>query len=231
MSKANIFCIIVAGGRGTRMGTEIPKQFLLLGDQPVLMYSIRAFRTALPGIPIILALPEDQHKNWMELCQEYHFAEPHTLVAGGETRFQSVKNCLDTIPGSGFVAIHDGVRPLILPETIRHLFDEAAIHSNAIPVISPMDSLRWKSEKENHILDRNYVKIIQTPQVFELNKLKAAYVQSYEEAFTDDASVWENAGNAVHLAPGQETNIKITKPMDLMIAQSLLRLISPGETS
>ncbi|MCX6225004.1 MAG: 2-C-methyl-D-erythritol 4-phosphate cytidylyltransferase, partial [Bacteroidia bacterium] len=213
----------VAGGRGVRMGTDVPKQFLLLADKPVLMHCIEAFRMAYPDTRVVVVLPEGQQKTWMDLCNQYQFNEPHTLVTGGNTRYQSVKNALYTIAGPGLVAVHDGVRPLIHPETIRRLFDEAAIHSNAIPVISSKDSLRWDDEHGNRVIDRNLVKLIQTPQMFELNKLKAAYVQDYEDAFTDDATVWEKAGNLVHLVEGQADNIKITTKDDLVVAEALLQ--------
>lgn len=222
MSEANIFTIIVAGGLGTRMGTEVPKQYLLLAGKPVLMHSISAFRLAAPAIQIVVVLPEGHQETWKNLCEKHQFNEPHTLVVGGNTRYQSVRNGLAALDGPGLAAIHDGVRPLIRPETIRRLFAEAAIYSNAIPAISAKDSLRWVDDQGSRVIDRNCVKLIQTPQVFELNKLKAAYVQEYEDAFTDDATVWEKAGNPVHLTDGDETNIKITRPEDLAVAESLL---------
>ncbi|MFA6482984.1 MAG: 2-C-methyl-D-erythritol 4-phosphate cytidylyltransferase, partial [Bacteroidales bacterium] len=156
------------------------------------------------------------------LCLEYRFREPVTLITGGSTRYQSVKNGLSGLEGPGLVAVHDGVRPLIRPETIRTLFAEASAHSNAIPVISPKDSLRWADDQGNRVIDRNFVKLIQTPQVFELNKLKAAYVQEYESSFTDDATVWEKAGYTVHLAEGHPANLKITTPEDLILAEALM---------
>jgi 2-C-methyl-D-erythritol 4-phosphate cytidylyltransferase len=223
VSKAGQFCIIVAGGQGTRMGFEIPKQFLLLAGKPVLMYSMFAFRSAFSDIQIIVVLPEGQLDRWIDLCGSYQFDLPHSIVTGGNTRYQSVKNGLATIAGPGLVAVHDGVRPLIRPETIRYLFTEAKIHSNAVPVISPNDSLRWLGDQGNRVIDRKFVKIIQTPQVFELNKLKAAYVQEYEDTFTDDATVWEKAGYPVHLAEGQSFNIKITAPEDLIVAEALIQ--------
>jgi len=227
VSEANIFTIIVAGGLGTRICSDIPKQFLLLAGKPVLMYSISAFRLAAPAIQITVVLPEGQQDTWINLCEKHQFNEPHTLVVGGNTRYQSVRNGLAALNGPGLAAIHDGVRPLIWPETIRHLFAEAAIYSNAIPAISPKDSLRWFDDQGSRIIDRNFVKLIQTPQVFELNKLKAAYVQEYEDAFTDDATVWEKAGNPVHLTEGQESNIKITRQEDLLIAEALLSVSPP----
>ncbi|MFH0762163.1 MAG: 2-C-methyl-D-erythritol 4-phosphate cytidylyltransferase [Bacteroidota bacterium] len=219
MSKANLFAIIVAGGAGVRMRSEVPKQFLLLAGKPVLMHSILAFSKFDPGIAVIVVLPEDQYDNWHKLCIEHHFTEAHELAAGGVTRFHSVQNGLRGLEGDGLVAIHDGVRPLILPDTIARLFSEAAIHSNAIPVISPKDSLRWQDDRGNHVVDRTFIKIIQTPQVFQLNKLRQAYVQSYDRSFTDDATVWEKAGYPVYLAEGQTNNIKITTPEDLAYAE------------
>jgi 2-C-methyl-D-erythritol 4-phosphate cytidylyltransferase len=218
MSEADLFCVIVAGGLGVRMGTGTPKQFLLLAGKPMLMHSMTAFHQADPSVLITVVLPGNQQSAWENLCDQHQFNIPHTIVQGGNTRYQSVKNGLAVLPDCGFVAIHDGARPLIRPETIRYLFDEAFIHSNAVPAVSPKDSLRWSDHLGNRVMDRNLIKIIQTPQVFELNKLKAAYVQQYEEAFTDDATVWEQAGNSVYLADGQESNIKITRPEDLIIA-------------
>ena len=203
------------------MGTGIPKQFMLLSGKPMLMHAISAFFTADPAIPITVVLPDDQIDRWKQLCYDHHFAYPHALVTGGNTRFQSVKNGLSALPFDGLVAIHDGARPLILPETILRLFDEASQYTNAIPTVSSKDSLRWSDHQTNHVIDRDFIKIIQTPQVFELNKLREAYVQAFKDAFTDDATVWEEAGNVVHLTEGQESNIKITRPEDLIIAEAL----------
>lgn len=225
----NHYALIVAGGRGLRMGSEIPKQFLLLSGKPVLMHSILAFRKFEADIPVTVVLPEDQIEFWQDLCRKHRFAEAHDITSGGETRWHSVKNGLELIEGEGLVAIHDGVRPLIFPDVISRLFEEAAIHSNAIPAVTPTNSLRWQDEKGNRIIDRSFIKIIQTPQVFELNKLKKAYVHPYESSFTDDASVWEKAGYKVHLAQGQDTNIKITNPEDLPMAQALMATLNPDE--
>jgi 2-C-methyl-D-erythritol 4-phosphate cytidylyltransferase len=205
------------------MGTEVPKQFLLLAGKPVLMHTILAFRRTYPDMQIVVVLPADQLDTWTDLCLKYQFDVPLDVVIGGSNRYQSVKNGLDAIAGEGLVAIHDGVRPLIIPETIRHLFTEAETHSNAIPTLTPKDSVRWDFEQGNRVIDRNFVKLIQTPQVFQLNKLKAAYVQEYDEAFTDDATVWEKAGNKVYLADGQVDNIKITGPEDLFIAEAIMK--------
>jgi 2-C-methyl-D-erythritol 4-phosphate cytidylyltransferase len=204
------------------MGTSLPKQFLPLAGRPVLMHTIEAFRQAFTDISLILVLPADQLNTWSNLCQQHGFTDPCRVVTGGDTRYQSVKNGLTQLKGDGFVGIHDGVRPLIRPETIRFLFEEAKKHLCAIPVISPSDSLRWQDETGNRVINRDHVKIIQTPQVFELNKLKAAYVSDFDHSFTDDATVWENAGNQVYLTKGQTDNIKITGPDDLIMAEALL---------
>jgi 2-C-methyl-D-erythritol 4-phosphate cytidylyltransferase len=235
------YAIIVAGGRGVRMGSEVPKQFLMLGGRPVLMYCILAFREAVPGIPIFVVLPEDHVEGWKVLCEEIGFEERHAVVVGGSSRYESVKNALSVLDrgsvldgisvldgvsvldGAGYVAIHDGVRPLIHPETIRRLFEEAEMYSCAVPVLTPKDSVRWEDAEGNRVLDRNFVKLIQTPQVFELNKLRDAYVQEFEDSFTDDATVWEKAGGTVHLCEGQEGNIKITTRGDLEMVAVLMR--------
>jgi len=221
LAKMNACAIIVAGGSGVRMGTAVPKQFLLLAGRPVLMHSVEAFWRWDEGIRIVVVLPQEHIGYWRELCGKYGFAVPHEVAAGGGTRFESVRNGLRGVEGDGLAGIHDGVRPLILPETIDRLYREARIHGSAIPVIPPKDSIRWEDEAGNHVIDRTHVKLIQTPQVFELNKLRQAYVQPYDSSFTDDATVWEKAGYPVHLAEGQETNIKITTKEDLGIAEYL----------
>jgi 2-C-methyl-D-erythritol 4-phosphate cytidylyltransferase len=209
------------------MGNSVPKQFLLLAGRPVLMHTILAFRRFEAVIPVTVVLPQEHIEYWRELCAEHGFEEAHEVAAGGATRFESVRNGLRGLEGDGLVAIHDGVRPLIEPGTIKRLFADAAIHGSAIPVISPKDSLRWQDENGSHVIDRTFVKIIQTPQVFELNKLRQAYVQAYDRSFTDDATVWEKAGNKPYLAAGQETNIKITTPEDLEVAALLIDSATP----
>lgn len=223
VSTANKYAVIVAGGIGTRMGSDMPKQFLLLAGKPLLMHAISAFHQAGPDIRIVVVLPIEWIEKWRGLCQEYRFTETHSLIGGGETRFHSVRNGLNALEGPGLVAVHDGARPLIRPETILRLFDEAGLHSSAIPVVSPSDSLRWQDESGNRVIDRNFVKVIQTPQVFDLHKLKAAYVHEYENSFTDDATVWEKSGHAVHLTEGQTDNIKVTTADDLIFAEGILR--------
>jgi 2-C-methyl-D-erythritol 4-phosphate cytidylyltransferase len=223
MSEANHYVIVVAAGSGVRMGSAVPKQFLLLAGRPVLMHSIEAFWRWDKGIRIVVVLPQEHMDYWRELCREHGFEVPHEVAAGGGTRFESVRNGLRGLEGDGLAGIHDGVRPLITPVTIDRLYREAAIHGSAIPVVAPKDSIRWEDPSGNRVIDRTHVKLIQTPQVFELNKLRDAYVQPYDSSFTDDATVWEHAGNPVHLAQGQETNIKITTKEDLAVAETWLR--------
>lgn len=206
--------IIVAGGKGLRMESEIPKQFLELNGKPVLMHTIEAFFLFDEEIKLILVLPKGQFSFWDELCQKHHFTIPHQKVAGGSTRFESVKNGLEQAPDTGLIGVHDGVRPFIRPETITRIYNEAAKHGNAIPVIAPSESIRIVTENSNQIIDRASVRLIQTPQVFEAKALKEAYKIQYKESFTDDASVFEG-NNKIHLVEGQQGNIKITTPEDL----------------
>lgn len=207
--------LITAAGKGTRMGSDIPKQFIELKGKPILMHAVDAFIRFDPDIRIILVLPEDHFGYWDALCTKYKFSIDYQLVAGGVSRFESVKKGLALAPDSGYIAIHDGVRPFILPETIRHIFAAAKLYGNAIPAIEPTESIRMQNGPQNHVLDRSKVRLIQTPQVFEVKKLKAAYDCPFNLTFTDDASVYECAGHLIHLVDGQKDNIKITTMDDL----------------
>ena len=214
--------IIVAGGTGTRMNAGIPKQFLLLGGKPMLMHSIIAFIEAYPEISIILALPSDQFTAWKQLCEQHSFTIIHQVVAGGETRFQSVQNALKLIGDDGLVAIHDGARPMISVSLIRTTFITAVQLGNCIPVIPLNESVRQISGETNRSADRHAFRIVQTPQVFRSDVIKKAYSREFLESFTDDASVAESAGETIHLAEGDPLNIKITHPYDLAVAEMLL---------
>ena len=216
-----MWAIIVAGGSGSRMQTDVPKQFLELCGKPVLMHSISAFADACEKIQIIVVLPSLQIAYWQELCHRYTFALPHIVAEGGSTRFHSVRNGLSLLPGEGLVAIHDGVRPLVSRQTITGCFREAAIRGCAVPVLPVNDSVREVSESTNKMLDRSALRLIQTPQVFDITLLKKAYEQEYSPAFTDDASVFEKAGHAIHLTEGNVENIKITTPNDLLVAEAM----------
>jgi 2-C-methyl-D-erythritol 4-phosphate cytidylyltransferase len=221
----DLYAVIVAGGSGKRMGVETPKQFLELAGKPVLMHTIERFMQFSESIEIITVLPENQLRFWTELQKKYSFTIPHTLVSGGAHRFDSVRKGLSFVNAPGLVAIHDGVRPLVRVETIRRCFDAAGKYGNAIPVISPADSLRTVSARANKPINRLNVKIVQTPQVFDAALIKNAYRQKYDTSFTDDATVLEKAGTKIHMVDGNRENIKITNPEDLFIAQTLLPFI------
>ncbi|HVN58313.1 MAG TPA: 2-C-methyl-D-erythritol 4-phosphate cytidylyltransferase [Bacteroidales bacterium] len=221
----NLFVVIVAGGSGKRMGTETPKQFLELAGRPVLMHTIERFHKFSESIEIITVLPENQLRHWTAVQKKYDFKIPHTLVKGGDHRFSSVKHGLEFVSNKGLVAIHDGVRPLVRIETIKRCFEEAEKHGNAIPVISPADSLRYLEDHRNEPINRLNVKQVQTPQVFDAALIKKAYSQPYDESFTDDATVLEKTGVKIRLVEGNRENIKITNPEDLFIAQTLLPFI------
>ena len=216
------YTIITAAGRGLRFGSETPKQFMMLGGRPMLAYSMEAFRKAFPSIEIVLVLPEGHISLWEKTREEQGIDIEHRVVAGGDTRFQSVGNGLKAIGDEGIVAIHDGVRPLIRPDTIIKLFAAAAKKGNAIPYSIPADSVRLERKKANVIIDRNSIRLIQTPQVFDVSMLKKAYQQKEDTVFTDDASVFEKAGGEVHLVECPADNIKITRAEDLRIAEALI---------
>jgi len=218
------YVIIVAGGKGLRMGSDVPKQFLPVGGVPVLMRTISRFAEAVPGMGIILVLPESQHGYWDSLCREHSFAVSHTVVNGGDTRFASSRNGLMAIPADaqGLVGIHDGVRPFVSAEVIRRCYDAARSHGAAIPVMPVTDTLRLVSpDGGGHNVLRSDYRVVQTPQVFDIS-LARAFDRPYSESFTDDASVVEAAGHRVTMVEGNRENIKLTTPFDLKIAESLL---------
>jgi 2-C-methyl-D-erythritol 4-phosphate cytidylyltransferase len=221
----NLYALIVAGGTGTRMGTDIPKQFLELAGKPVLMHTIARFRAFDKSIKIITVLPENQLGLWEELQEKYSFSVSHTVVAGGSSRFFSVRNGLQEVEENGLVAIHDGVRPLVSIDTIKRCFSDAEKFGNAVPVISPSDSLRMITGQVNMPVNRHYLRIIQTPQVFDVKLIKKAYLQDFSPDFTDDAMLLEKTGESIHLVEGNRENIKITNPEDLAIAEALFHTI------
>lgn len=220
--KKNV--IIVAGGKGLRMGNDLPKQFIPIGGKPVLMRTIEAFYRFDPDINIILVLPVSHQDYWKSLCEEYDFSIEHTIANGGETRFHSVKNGLALV-ADGLVGVQDGVRPFGSVEMIKRCFDAAEEEFPAvIPVIDSTDSLREVvDENKSRIVDRSKIRLVQTPQVFDVNVLKKAYQTDFKETFTDDASVVEAMGVNVHLVKGEVTNIKITTPLDLKIGELIIR--------
>ena len=213
--------IIVAGGKGLRMGGEIPKQFLPICGKPVLMRTLEAFHAYDSAIHIVLVLPVSQQAYWKELCAEYHFALPHDVADGGETRFHSVLNGLAKIEGEGLVGVHDGVRPFVSQEVITRCYEEAAEKKAVIPVIGVVETVRHLVDDESVTVPRDQYKLVQTPQVFDLALLRKAYHQEYTDMFTDDASVVEALGEKVHLVEGNRENIKLTTPFDLKLAELL----------
>lgn len=217
------YAIIVAGGKGSRMGNKSPKQFLLLSGKPLLFYSVQAFYSYNPTIQIIVALHPDHLTDWRKICIEHDFYLSHRLVPGGETRYQSVKNALETITGEGFVAVHDAARPVVSKELIATTFREARKYLNAIPGIPVNETVRTIESGHPRLVDRNNLRIIQTPQVFETGLLKRAYQQEFQPSFTDDASLLEAQGTDLHLVEGDFRNIKITYPGDLEMAEACLR--------
>lgn len=213
--------IIVAGGKGLRMGGEISKQFLPVAGKPVLMRTIEAFHAYDPHMHIVLVLPESQQAYWKELCMRYDFGLPHDLACGGETRFHSVKNGLAGVEGEGLVGVHDGVRPFVAREVIARCYDEAARKKAVIPVTGVVETVRRISGEGSCTVPRDSYRLVQTPQVFDVALLRRAYTQTYTDAFTDDASVVEALGEPVHLVEGNRENIKITTPFDLKVAEAL----------
>jgi 2-C-methyl-D-erythritol 4-phosphate cytidylyltransferase len=216
------FAVIVAGGSGSRMGTEIPKQFLKLHGKPVLMYTIEVFRDFDADSEIIVVLPEHQIDFWKALCKRHSFDIKHQIVCGGKTRFHSVQNGLSKINDNGIVFIHDGVRPLVSPETLKRCADIAGKTGNAIPVLPINESLRKVDGQSNISVDRNQYFAVQTPQTFRSEQILKAFQQEYDPLFTDDASVAEKAGFEIHLVEGNRENIKITTPVDLIVSESIL---------
>jgi len=220
---SGITTIIVAGGRGLRMGEEVPKQFLPVGGRPVLMRTIDLFQAFDPAMSVVLVLPEDQFDYWKELCRQYHYEKKHQVVAGGKTRFESVKNGLKTVKSSDVVAIHDGVRPFVSIETIDRCFNAAQKHGAAIPVVEVVETIRKIERGGSEVVPRDDYRLVQTPQVFRTSLIKDAYDRGTASSFTDDASVAEAAGHEITLVEGNRENIKITSPFDLLVANALIK--------
>ncbi len=215
------YVVIVAGGKGLRMGGEVPKQFLPVGGLPVLMRTMLRFREYSPDLQIILVLPKAQQDYWQSLCRQYQFNVPYLLADGGQTRFHSVQNGLALIPddAQGVVGVHDGVRPFVSVDVIRRCFEGAREKRAVIPVIPVVETLRHVTEGTK---PRDEYRLVQTPQVFDIQLLKAANRQPYRDAFTDDASVVEAYGVMVTLVEGNRENIKITTPGDLNMAEAVI---------
>lgn len=211
--------IIVAGGKGERMNSDIPKQFLELHGKPVLMHTLEVFNRFDSSIQLILVLPGMQIEFWKELCLKHNFTLSHQIVSGGKTRFHSVKNGLEVVKIPALVAVHDGVRPLVSFETISRCFEAAEEFDAVVPVFDLVESIRQITETGSQSVDRNAYKLVQTPQVFDAELLKKAYTQEFSTVFTDDASVIEAIGTKVHLVEGNRENIKITTEFDFRISE------------
>jgi 2-C-methyl-D-erythritol 4-phosphate cytidylyltransferase len=228
------YIIIVAGGKGLRMGSDIPKQFLPIGGKPVLMRTLERFREYSDDIQIILVLPEAQQEYWHQLCDEYHFDVEYTLANGGQTRFHSVQNGLAKVPddAQGVVGVHDGVRPFPSIEVIKNCYETARTAKAVIPVIPVVETVRQLIDSDSQLsilnsqfsktVPRDQYRLVQTPQTFDIQLLKSANRQPYNDGFTDDASVVEAFGHKITLVEGNRENIKITTPYDLKIAEVLI---------
>jgi 2-C-methyl-D-erythritol 4-phosphate cytidylyltransferase len=221
-NKVDQIAIIVAGGSGKRMNTRIPKQFLLLDGDPVLMRSVRAFHQYNPEMQLIIVLPPDQISYWKTLCDNHAFNIPHRIVEGGKTRHHSVKNALEKVRPGCLVAVHDGVRPLISKVLIKTCFDTAGIFGNAVPAVELSESIRRVKGRKNISTDRSEFRLVQTPQVFKSEILIEAFRQPYNDDFTDEATLVESAGHLIHLVKGESENIKITTTTDMWFATAIL---------
>lgn len=222
MKNIQKYTIIVAGGSGRRMGTEIPKQFLEVKGKPVLIHTLEKFYDYDPTMKLIIVLPKSQHEYWEELKAKHQCNIPHQVIKGGVERFFSVKNGLEHLPETGYIAVHDGVRPLVSHTTINNCFTKAIELGNAIPVVPATESIRKVKEGKSHSVLRQHYYMVQTPQVFKAQLLHKAYKQGLICKFTDDASVVEETGVEINLVEGNPENIKITRPMDIKIAESLI---------
>ena len=217
------YAIIVAGGKGLRMGGELPKQFIPVEGRPVLMRTLDAFHACDASIQLILVLPHDHQAYWHELCAQYQFVVPHRIADGGATRFHSVQSGLSLVDApEALVAVHDGVRPFVSPEVIRRCYAEAEAHGAVVPVIPVVETVRQLVGEGSATVDRDAYRLVQTPQTFRATLLRRAYEQPYTDAFTDDASVVEALGEAVTLVDGNRENIKLTTPFDLIVAKALV---------
>ena len=219
------YAILVAGGKGLRMGSDIPKQFLPLRGRPVLMHTIDVFRRTYPDIHIILVLPREQQDYWRQLCGQHGYDVAVCVADGGETRFHSVHNGLSLIPDDarGVVGVHDGVRPFVSPETIRRCYEAAEECGAVVPVVPVVETVRQVlADGGSMTVDRNAYRLVQTPQTFDIQLLKKAYGQPFDPFFTDDASVVEAMGHPIKLVEGNNENIKLTNPADLKLAEGMV---------
>jgi 2-C-methyl-D-erythritol 4-phosphate cytidylyltransferase len=217
-----IYIVLVAGGKGSRMGGETPKQFYLVADKPLVMHTFDAFSLFFGKAEFLLVLPEMEIGRWKHLCVDYDFQVPHRIVEGGPTRYHSVKNALALVEDNGLVFIHDAVRPLVSEDVLLDCLQVARLHGSAIPVAPLTEALREVENGISRSVDRRKYRIVQTPQVFRSEILKKAYLQTYRDTFTDDAAVLESAGQPVHLTEGNPENIKVTRIGDLGYVEAIL---------
>jgi len=222
----NKFLIIVAGGKGKRMNSEVPKQFHVVAGRPLLMHTIECFAGYRDKINIILVLPKPFIDFWKSLSKRYNFTVQHTLVEGGESRFHSVKNGLAHVKKDSLVIIHDGVRPLPSNTTLHNVFSRAEKTGNAVPAVKVSESMRQSSGEGNHPVNRKEYRLIQTPQAFHSGIIMKAYEQEFSDSFTDDATVVESLGITINLVEGNYENIKITRPVDLKFAEAYLKQVT-----
>ncbi|MBP6429221.1 MAG: 2-C-methyl-D-erythritol 4-phosphate cytidylyltransferase [Bacteroidales bacterium] len=227
LSSKSCYMIVVAGGKGLRFGSEIPKQFLPIGGKPILIRTIEKIKQAISDINIILVLPKEYKDYWQLLISEYGFSIEHKIVDSGDERFFSVKNGIDAIEDeNAIIGVHDGVRPFVGLEVVRECMLVAEKLGIAIPAIKPVETVRLgRTENSAHkssSFDRNEVFLVQTPQCFDAKILKKAYSQSFDKSFTDDASVVEKLGYGINLVKGNRENIKITTPLDIVYAEILI---------
>lgn len=227
------YIIVVAGGKGLRMGGEVPKQFQVIGNKPVLMVTLERLHAIDPAMQQVLVLPAEQFDLWKEMCRQYEFAVPLLLTQGGATRFHSVQNGLAQVDDidEALVGVHDGVRPFVSQRVIDDCFREAWIHGAAIPMIDLQDSLRHivGADGVTEVVPRDRYRLVQTPQVFKLSVLRKAYEQRFVETFTDDASVVEASGKDVVAVEGNRENIKLTTPFDMLVARTLMECWIPQQ--
>jgi len=221
------YAVIVAAGSGTRMGKDIPKQFLSLGARPMLYYTLDAFFSAYSDVNVILVISQ-RYMKWGEEIAKAFPGYSITLVEGGKTRFQSVKNGLSLIKEHSVIFVHDGVRCLVTGHLIHHCYEQAIVKGSAVPTVAVTETIRLLDGDNHHMLDRNLVRMVQTPQTFLSTILLKAYEAEELEHFTDEASVVEHSGEKVHLIEGEYSNVKITRPQDMAIAEEILRLRGVG---
>ncbi|PWT79191.1 MAG: 2-C-methyl-D-erythritol 4-phosphate cytidylyltransferase [Bacteroidetes bacterium] len=225
------YAVIVAAGSGTRMGLSTPKQFLLLQGKPIIWYTINAFLDAYDDLQVVLVLTKNHFAEGESIIRSISGHDRIKIVAGGSTRFQSVKNGLSHVEHPSIVFVHDGVRCLITTGLIHRCYQSALDHGNAIPAISSIDSVRIEKDGQNESIDRSRVKLIQTPQTFQSNALAEAFQSCSDVDLADEATVVEKAGGRIHLLEGESTNIKITRPLDLLLAEKILQDRHANETS